>query len=636
MWITDILLSLTVPALALIAFPVVYHWAERHRVSLDGPSFAATSFALALVWIQLGGMLLGFFRLMTPLFAAIWLLAGIILALPKIKKIRLQSRPSFSLSAPLILGVMIFALYLLMATVPPWYRDDMVYHLALPRLFSVMGGYVRPDNNIFASFPLGWESILTVLHTFGKAPDFFPPFNPRLITVWTAGATALASVALARMLGVRKSIANWAGVLLLLVPTFAEFSTSNYVETYQILIAILALLATLRVLNGEDQFLIPAAVCAGVTASIKYTGLFVCAFLLIILLCNTINRDRRKMLRSMRRSVSFILVAAFTGSPFYIRNLIETGNPFFPMAYSLFGGKGWDKWRSWAYGITLAHYGEGRSLKDWFLLPFRLFTRTSFSTGFEGTIGPVVGLGALFALILVIVSLKKCLAGKSKRLIPATAVFAGLWSLSWSLSVQQARYFLVAVPPLLALLMAGIEIFTASRSFIRKGLITCILIIAILWAQSGFTYIWHRQYTSMWLLGQYDEHSFLNAKFPESYPAYRELESLVPPSGRLWLVWMRGYTYYLRRPYRLDCVFEGYRLEALLDGQKDPDNLRKALRTQGIDFLLINHRFFLKEDSADITTGRTVRLRSRFRDMLENGVIRVKGQWGVVVLYEVT
>ncbi|MGA1791130.1 MAG: hypothetical protein ACMUIM_06570, partial [bacterium] len=76
---------------------------------------------------------------------------------------------------------------------------------------------MRPDNNIFASFPLGWESILSVLHTFGRAPDFFPPFNPRLITVWTAGATALASAALARMLGARKSIADWAGVLLLLV-----------------------------------------------------------------------------------------------------------------------------------------------------------------------------------------------------------------------------------------------------------------------------------------------------------------------------------------------------------------------------------------------------------------------------------
>ncbi|MGA1791131.1 MAG: hypothetical protein ACMUIM_06575 [bacterium] len=105
MWITDILLSLTVPALALMAFPAVYHWADRYHVSLDGPSIAATSFALALVWIQLGGMLLGFFRLLNPLFAAIWLIIGIVLAVSKIKTIRSQSRPSLSLSAPLILGL---------------------------------------------------------------------------------------------------------------------------------------------------------------------------------------------------------------------------------------------------------------------------------------------------------------------------------------------------------------------------------------------------------------------------------------------------------------------------------------------------------------------------------------------------
>ena len=74
----------------------------------------------------------------------------------------------------------------------------------------------------------------------------------------------------------------------------------------------------------------------------------------------------------------------------------------------------------------------------------------------------------------------------------------------------------------------------------------------------------------------------------------------------------------------------------LLDKGKDVSDIRETLRSEGIDFLLINHRFFLKEDSADLTPGRTIRLRSHFDDIQQKGLLRKKGQWGVVVLYEVT
>ena len=190
--------------------------------------------------------MLGFSHTLRTPFVIAWIAIGVGAALavgrPRIPRVRVS--PWLAIAGVAACG------YAAMASYPPWDRDEMVYHLALPRAFARAGGYVRPDDNIFASLPLGYESALSLLHAIGGPPDFDPWFDPRLAGVACAMAAALATAGLAHTLGARQS-APLAGVLLLLAPSFVEAGTSAYVEAPLVLATTLATSFAARVAGGE-------------------------------------------------------------------------------------------------------------------------------------------------------------------------------------------------------------------------------------------------------------------------------------------------------------------------------------------------------------------------------------------------
>ncbi|MBN1335258.1 MAG: hypothetical protein JXB39_04810, partial [Deltaproteobacteria bacterium] len=385
-WPADLALSLVCVAVAAGGRPWVRAWERRTGVGLDGPTRWAAAAAVSFGLLQVAGMLLGFLDLLRPWTAA--LAVGSVL-LPALLEVR---RPS-GLPSPWVLGGLgLVGVLLALALVPPWYQDDMTYHLALPRTFAQAGGAVVPDDNIFASLPLGWESVLSLLCALGPGPDRFPPFNPRLPGAWIAGAAALATAGLARSMGASGRIAGAAGLLLLLLPTFVHWAPSGYVEAWLVLLVALALQGGIRLARQEGAWLVPTAVAAGLAASVKHTGLGVTAVIWALLAANA-SRDPRPWRQAWAPVVRFAWIALLVGCPFYVRNLLERGNPFFPWAWSWFGGEGWDAWRAWAWGEILAGYGAGRSPIDWLLLPVRLFTTRDLFHGFEGSFGPFIGLG---------------------------------------------------------------------------------------------------------------------------------------------------------------------------------------------------------------------------------------------------
>ena len=370
----------------------------------------------------------------------------------------------------------------------------------------------------------------------------------------------------------------------------------------------------------------------GVACWVKYPALALLAFLApAASLLETIRAGEPRLLPWAGRAARFAAVACAIGSPFLLRNWIWRGNPVFPTAFGLFGGEGWDGWRAWAYGVTLANYGHGRELLDYLLLPWRLFTWRSMGTGFEGSLGPVVALGLPLGLWL---ALRRSPGARPARLHLVWVVWISVF---WALTVQQARFFLIATPALLALLAAGVTRLAPHLPVPRPVAVAACVLLAVQlgWSWAPATALWSHQHTGAWLAGRLDRDELLARMLPESYRATQEAASLVPEDGRIWLVWMRGYTYYLPRDYRLDCIFEGWRLEALLDVASGPEELGDALRADGITHLLVNRRFFLSDDNADLEPGRTRRLRARFDAALESAELSPVKGWGPIALYAV-
>jgi hypothetical protein len=213
----------------------------------------------------------------------------------------------------------------------------------------------------------------------------------------------------------------------------------------------------------------------------------------------------------------------------------------------------------------------------------------------------------------------------------ATALFAGAWFLFWAFTVQQARFFLPAVPALLALLAAGVGL-AAGRERLLGGLA---LAASLAWGAGIYASLWARQLTSAWLTGALGREALLARLLPESYPALRGLADVVPPEGRVWLVWTRGYTYYLDRPYRLDSVFEGWRFEALVESSPSPEALQASLHAEGFTHVLVNRSFFLQGTNADTERGRTAILRARFQACVAAGALVEERRWGPVTLFRV-
>jgi hypothetical protein len=495
----------------------------------------------------------------------------------------------------------------------------MVYHLALPRQYAAAGGMVPTDDNIFASFPLGFESILSIFHALGEAPEHDPPFNPRLIGAWVSLGAAMATVGLTRIIGVGDKLAIVAGAAMLLVPTWMEFGASCYVEPYLVLLSTLSLCCACRLVGGEERAGLPMAILLGLAAGVKYPGLGVLGFVLMLVLVFQLKEAEEQggdLSRVLALWASLLGLTLVMAAPFYMRNLVERGNPVFPLVYGLFGGEGWDLARAQGYSITLEAYGQGRGLSDYLLLPIRLFTTTDMKAGFQGSIGPL-------PLVLILMGAWRVRSHRDQ--VPWMVLAFGLaWALFWALNVQQVRFFLVGLSPLLALGVWGIAHRPVGELRVGLGLTAVGMLI---WASGPLQNLWKHQDTGAWLQGEVSDEQVLDKVMPWTWRPYQELEAYVPEDGRIWLVHTRAHTYYLHRDYRLDCVFEEWRfVEALATGEGTAF-LESELHGGGFTHLLINRAFFL---STVENPSEAAVLYQRFLSLLDRGILVEQASWKIL------
>ncbi len=208
-WASEIARSFSIVLAVLLALPAVLAFSKR-RLELELPEALALASALALAWCMAGGLLLGLTGHLLANWIWAWLGLGICLSLGLGARAKLDARGwREALSGWRALGILLVPMLplLAMATVPPWYRDSLVYHLALPREFARNAAMSWPDGNIFAALPMGFEMALSLLYALGAEKDFEPVFNPRLVGSWVMGAAALACVALARANGASRQFA---------------------------------------------------------------------------------------------------------------------------------------------------------------------------------------------------------------------------------------------------------------------------------------------------------------------------------------------------------------------------------------------------------------------------------------------
>jgi hypothetical protein len=247
------------------------------------------------------------------------------------------SLPSDSLSRFVVgLIVVFFLLSLTMCFLPPRDYDVLEYHLGAPAEYMREGRMHFLPHNVYASFPGNMEMLYLLAlgagHDLSSGAAIAKVLNLLVITLAAAAVFCLG----------REHISERAGLLaaaaLFVHPLTTYVAADPYVEGGLMLYTVLALHAAVSFVRTGSRGWVPAAgISAGLAAGCKYTAvIFVAVPVLLFLLAATGNR------KGLAAAALAACCCVGTFLPWAARNVVNTRNPVYPLAYRVFGGGGWD------------------------------------------------------------------------------------------------------------------------------------------------------------------------------------------------------------------------------------------------------------------------------------------------------
>lgn len=350
-------------------------------------------------------------------------------------------------------------LVLLPALAPPVDSDydGLSQHLATPKIY-LRHGRIEPlwfDHH--SQFPSTLQMLFIPALAAGS------PEAAKVVHWACAVGSALLLIVIGRRF-LSPGAGEWAAFGLLTVPLTAWLATVAYVDLASVFFAALLLLGFLRWERSRSmQDLLLAACAAGGGMAVKMQGIQVLLVgLLLVLVAGALARDAPP--RIVRRVAVFSAVAVALAAPWYIKSALWTGNPVYPFAYSVFGGRYWGPGEAAAYRDHQLAFGVGnppspderqhmgflrrtfsgpRSPVNLLLAPWNLAMRpTEFdvASAAPAYVTMYLSIGPLMLAILPLV-----LLGRPARPVGwAIGFLAPLW-LGWLMLMQYNRYLLPAL-----------------------------------------------------------------------------------------------------------------------------------------------------------------------------------------------
>jgi hypothetical protein len=451
-----------------------------------------------------------------------------------------QSFSRYSIFTKLALLLSVLFSFLL-TLVPPFEAfDALLYHLTLPAQILQYGGLL-PFDNVPFWFPslsenvylwaLGMESerAAQIIHFIWML------LSALLLWHW-AFKTWNAEVA-------RKTL-----LLLAAIPSLVMLASWAYADMALVFSAIVALYAfTQYRITQASSWLNIAGVMAGFAMGIKYTSFVLPLSIGLLLLLN------RPFLKAFFSAAQFSIVALATASPWYIRNAIFMGNPFYPF---LFHGRFWDSFLAEWYAD--AGTGIGWNPLQIILLPLNTILGSYDITFFDGRIGLLFLLLAPFTIWILWMRIRPGSNEAERWSLITIGLFALLSFTAWTFGVinaeglWQARFlfpslFPFAIPTALA--WDSLKQFDISKfriSFLINTLIG--LVVAITVIDNGIFVIQRNPLAVA--VGVQSRERYIERVNP-SYAALMSLVDELPAQARLYSI-LEPRSYGLRRPIQAD------------------------------------------------------------------------------------
>lgn len=522
--------------------------------------------------------------------ALIILLAGIWLAAYPVWRHWLLWRPvGRKFAVGLLACVLVLAVLSpmwLLAHYPPADWDDISYHLASAKEYAQHGRLIVTPYLRFAVFPQAVNMLFTLCLIL--ADDI----TAQLVSTLMWILTGLLLFAWGRR---DDSIGSGllAACLWLASPTVIRLATTAYIDVGLTLFVVCGAYGLFRWIERRDRaWLLFAAFATGMAAGAKYSGLFFLGFYTLAVVAASHRREMRSSLPA------FAGLALATALPWYVRNTIVTGDPFFPALSAWISNPYWNPGDIALQRAELASHGIGRT-------PLDLVT-VWWDIGWNQGLFQSESLASLALIIPIPVLLVlRWRSFRARVLLTLSLTYVLLW-----FHTGQIMRYLLPILPFLALELATAVdsllrwIFPAVRKNLR-ALATAVLAVFVI--GQGILYgLGETRSRGPIPTDQKTRQAYLSTKLPE-YPAYLFLNRRL--GDRYTLYALRGgrMTYYAEGEVMGD-VFgpaRASRIEALLD---DGQRLYDELRGLGVDHFLISQRSSAAEWAHDDAFQRHFRL----------------------------
>jgi len=426
------------------------------------------------------------------------------------------------------------------ALMPPNEWDEIAYHLAIPKLYIT-------DHRIFyipyiftALWPMNNEMLFTAALLF-KA-DIAPHFISLGMVLFTAIGLVLGG----KRIGDQR-VGIIAAALFCTIPLVKRLAGTALVDAPMGLYVLAGLLGFDRWRQTRRiGWLGLSGLLCGFVAGCKLTGAAFPVLFGLVVIARAWPWHQSPLRVVLWRGCLFALASLCVVAPWYMRSYVLTGNPIWPFAYQVFGGRNWDLLGD-EYNSYLQHAlwtpQIPRTLLGLIQSYEYVINRPSELGGYSGGIGVVLPLGAIFATAFI-----KRMSSLAAIGLFISAGFYGLW---FGLTSLQVRYLLPIVP-LLAFATASLMVVCYDALVLlpwRLGVLLALLAVLLNtwpWSSTGERELFASRWT--YLSGEISRDAWLDHQV-DILPVFRYANTHLPADARILLVPYENRTYYLDRDY---------------------------------------------------------------------------------------
>lgn len=394
--------------------------------------------------------------------------AGVFSAVKAARGLRGRSGPGWPDAVFLALLALVSVFMAAKALRPAVFYDAVTYHLGVPNYYIQEGGISYIPYDSYSNFPFAAE----MLYTLGMFVSGLKLAQLTSVAVFIAFVLLVYEFTRSFLPDVPPALP---AAFCLLTPAFMEDAalyTNDLHLAYFSLLAVYCFFALERTGGGGWAALM--GIFTGVCIGTKYIALVSIVVPAFLAACYIAYKDRAKGGRAAVRTVPiFSLSAAAAASPWLIKNWINTGNPFYPALYGIFGGEDMTATLYAVHTAAAGHTTLAEGVRGLLAHPWELFMAgpayAVVKYGAASMLGPAL---IMFAPLLLIV---KGVDPVVKKL----CLFAAMLFVIWSLAFPLTRFLYPAIAVMIvAASYALARVFRsapgATRAFVVLAVSVCL------------------------------------------------------------------------------------------------------------------------------------------------------------------